>query len=611
MSLGVHDFKEIIEKNYYYVDKTMFIYELLKLSGDKVTIIPRPRRFGKTLNMTMLKYFFEKHPVQPNHRYLFDGLAVSKYPEIMNLQGKFPVIFITFKGIKDSTWSGCYKKIIGIIIDEYKNHKYVLEHEALDEFEKNCFTSIISQKADQNDYEKALKMLAELLFKVHKQKPIILIDEYDAPMQAGFEFDYYEEIKNFMYSFFCAGLKDNNYLEFSVITGILRVAKESIFSGMNNVATYSMLTDRFADKFGFLEDEVEQIFSYFNVPIKLETVREWYNGYRVGSIQHEDDDESFLRVYNPWSIIECISKKKLGTHWINTGGHFLIQETMRHASAQDKEDLMNILEGKTATKRIDDAIVFRDVYSDSSSMWSFLVFTGYLTWKTRLDMVGETTAELIAPNVEVKSSLRKMIIAWFNNAKMNRAKFDEMVDGIDDGAPKRFLMLFHDNVLASMSFFDIGDDGENVYQAFTLGILVSLADTHEITTNRESGYGRYDLCIIPKDPNKVGMIIEFKRRKLMEKGALSTWAKAAFDQIKINRYDVVMQTRGIKRICKIGIAFQGKQMAWKFEVQEGERVIEKGSYSAERAAKAASKKKKPSRTMGTKKAVTKKTIIKK
>jgi len=582
MSTGIHDFKELIEKKYYYVDKTMLIHELLKFSGDKVTIIPRPRRFGKTLNMMMLKYFFEKHPHQPNHGYLFDGLAISKHPDVMALQGNFPVIFITFKGIKDSTWSGCYEKIVDVIVDEYKNHKYVLEHDALDAFEKDFFKVMIAHKASQNDYEKALKTLSELLVKVHGVKPIMLIDEYDAPMQSGFEFEYYEKIKDFMYSFFCAGLKDNKNLEFSVITGILRVAKESIFSGMNNVATHSMLSDRFADKFGFLEHEVEDIVSYFDLPIKLETIREWYNGYRVGRPKQSDIElQAFVRVYNPWSIIECVTQKSLGTHWINTGGHFLIQETMRHASAHDKEDLMNILEGKTALKRIDDAIVFRDIYSDSSSMWSFLVFTGYLTWKTREDTLGETTAELIAPNLEVRSSLRKMIIAWFNNAKMNRAKFDQMVFGVRDGAPKTFLTLFQENVLASMSFFDIGDDGENVYQAFTLGILVSLAGTHEVTTNRESGTGRYDVCIIPHDHTKAGTIIEFKKYDMEREEPLHVLATQALEQIKRKKYTTVMRARTINKIVKIGIGFRGKSMAWEFEVEEGGVMVRHDASHAE------------------------------
>ena len=592
ISTGIHDFKELIEKNYYYVDKSMFIHDLVAKEGAKVTVIPRPRRFGKTLNMTMLKYFFEKPLDGSSNVHLFDGLAIAQYPEIMARQGTYPVIFITFKGIKSSTWQKCYKELVDVIAQECERHKYLLDSDAIDQLWKDHLSLLINKKADEVDYAKSLHFLSKALSVVHQTKSIILIDEYDAPMHAGFEFEYYDEIKNFMYNFFCAGLKDNNNLEFAVITGILRVAKESIFSGMNNVVTYSMLADQYADKFGFLEPEVEAMISYFDLPIPLDTIREWYNGYRIG--RQKDDSpnsEAFIRIYNPWSIIECINFKAVGVHWINTGGHFLIQETMRHASASDKEDLMNILQGASIEKVINDAIVFRDVYHDSSSMWSFLVFTGYLTWQARTDMMGETTAALIAPNVEVKNALKSMIAAWFNKVPKSKVYFTNMINGILTGDSEEFLQNFEQAVLESLSFFDIGDKGENAYQAFALGIMASVGNAYETISNRESGYGRYDVCIFPKDTSKMGMIIEFKRRKLSEKKPLSTYAKTALEQIDKNNYELEMQRRSITLVAKIGIAFQGKHMAWTYNVHDGTKLIQKGSYSAERAAKAAQKKK--------------------
>ncbi|KKQ49187.1 MAG: hypothetical protein US69_C0008G0017 [candidate division TM6 bacterium GW2011_GWF2_38_10] len=593
LGLGVHDFKTLIERGYYYVDKSMFIYDVLH-EAKPVTILPRPRRFGKTLNMSMLQYFFEKNPKQSDNRHLFDGLAITNYPEVMAQQGQYPVIFISFKGIKSSTWQGCYEAITLLITAECKRHGVVLQNSCIDEHNQSIWQALITQKASQTHYEQALKFLSEHLYNVYNQKVIILIDEYDAPMQAGFEFNYYEEIKNFMYNFFCAGLKDNNYLEFSVITGILRIAKDSLFSGMNNAATYSLLDDAFADKFGFLEDEVTAVLNYFQTQIDREKVREWYNGYRVGLPKYDvQGHESFTMVYNPWSIIECINKKALGAHWINTGVHMLIEKSMRKASAEDKENLLRILDGGSIEKTISDTIVFRDVYNDSSALWSFLVFTGYLTWKSRTNMVGKTTAALIAPNFEVLDSLKTMVTSWFNEVPASRVYFDHMINGIKTGDVEEFLQNFEQAVLESLSFFDVGDKGENAYQAFALGIFASLGHTYETASNRESGYGRYDVCIFPKDTKKMGMIIEFKRRKLSEKKPLSTYAKGAREQIDEYAYDLEMQRRGILVVAKIGIAFQGKHMAWMYQVYNSGMLISKGAYSAEP--------KKQSKKRGTKK----------
>ena len=585
ISKGIHDFKELIEGNCYYVDKSMLIHELMAQGPDKVTIIPRPRRFGKTLNMTMLKYFFEKPLDGVSHTHLFEDLAITTYSEIMVRQGTYPVIFITFKGIKSSTWQKCYKELVDVIVEECERHKNLLNSNVIDQSWKDHLKVLISKKADEIDYAKSLHFLSKALHAVYQVKPIILIDEYDAPMQSGFESEYYEEIKNFMYSFFCAGLKDNNNLEFAVITGILRVAKESMFSGMNNSVSYSLLNDAYAEKFGFLQHEVDAMLEYFNVPIPRDEIKHWYNGYRVGRPKVDaQGKEYFTTIYNPWAIIECVKTKALGNFWVNTGGHALIQETMRYASDTDKQDLIAILEGQPVTKTISDAIVFRDIYRDSSAMWSFLVFTGYLTWSTRNDRLGETIVQLMLPNYEVRASIKKMIIGWFNDERLEgKIQFKQMVNGIRDGIPELFLQMFHDNVLASMSYFDLGIDGESVYQAFTLGILVSLADTHEVTTNRESGTGRYDLCIIPHDSTQPGTIIEFKRRQIARQGKLATFAQEALDQIKVKKYTSIMKARKITTIAKIGVSFERKQMAWTYEVEENGVIVDHDEYSDEQS----------------------------
>ncbi|KKQ48400.1 MAG: hypothetical protein US69_C0024G0002 [candidate division TM6 bacterium GW2011_GWF2_38_10] len=567
IGIGIHDFKTLIDRDYYYVDKTMFIYDILH-EAKPVTILPRPRRFGKTLNMSMLQYFFEKHPKQSDNRHLFNDLAITNYPEIMERQGQYPVIFITFKGVKYNEWDDCYDKIQSLIAQEYMRHEYVLQDNALNEHDKIYIKKIMDKKGSLSDVADSLFMLSKILYAIHNQKVIILIDEYDAPMQSGFEFNYYEEIKNFMYSFFCSGLKDNNYLEFSVITGILRIAKDSLFSGMNNSASYSMLDDAFADKFGFTDQEVTTILDYFQTPIEREKVREWYNGYRFGLPKYDKQGhEHFTMIYNPWSIIECINKKALGAHWVNTGGHMLIQETMRRASAEDKEHLLKILDGGSVEKTINDTIVFRDVQHDSNAMWSFLVFTGYLTWKSRTPMVGKTTASLIAPNFEVLDSLKSMITAWFVSYGIENT-FKEMVNALININLPYFEELFIESVMASVSFFDVPKvRPENMYHAFVLGMFVSLADTHVVTSNLEAGKGRYDVAIIPKDKTKPGIVFEFKRKLKKDATPLAEVAQGALEQIDERKYTLPLKKQGITSIAKIGIAFQGKEVEMAFAVE--------------------------------------------
>ncbi|KKQ48258.1 MAG: hypothetical protein US69_C0029G0003 [candidate division TM6 bacterium GW2011_GWF2_38_10] len=565
MSIGIHDFKELIERNYYYVDKSMFIYELVAQESAKVTIIPRPRRFGKTLNMTMLKYFFEKPLDCSSNAHLFKGLAISQYPEIMARQGTHPIIFITFKGIKSSTWDECYKELKTAVSVEFKRHAYILQHEIVSDSDKKIIVDIIEKKADIHDYKYALAFLSTLLCKIHGTKPIILIDEYDAPMHAGFEFTYYEEIKNFMYSFFCAGLKDNNNLEFSVITGILRISKESLFSGINNTATFSLMNDIYADKFGFTHDEVATIHDYYTLPFDIAEIKRWYNGYRVGS---EKVDGTFTTIYNPWSIIECVSNKKIGPFWINTGGHFLIQETMKYASAEDKDALQSILDGKAVTQTINDAIVFDTIYTDSTSMWSFLVFTGYLTWEARTDMIGKTTAALIAPNFEVQDALKTMVMSWFSSAGIEDT-FKEMVSALINLNLPYFGELFSESVMASVSFFDVPKvRPENMYHAFVLGMFVTLADTYVITSNLEAGKGRYDVAIVPKDRTKPGAVFEFKRKLKKDPRTLEQVAQEALEQIDERQYTLPLKKQGITRIAKVGIAFEGKEVEVAFSVEE-------------------------------------------
>ena len=567
IGLGIHDFKDLIENDYYYVDKTMLIHELLTI-GAAVTLIPRPRRFGKTLNMTMLKYFFEKQFDGSSNAHLFNGLAISQYSEVMLKQGLSPVIFITFRKIKSTTWQECYEKLAMIIAEEFQRHEYVLSSNLLSEREKKIFISIRDKTMSASELTDALSNLSVCLYRFYGVRPIILIDEYDAPIHSGFSYGYYTEIINFMRELLCAGLKDNNTLAFAVLTGILRISRESIFSGMNNAAVYTLLSDAYADKFGFVESEVEQLLHDYNGHVNFNQVKQWYNGYRIGMPKvNEDGKQLFLTVYNPWSLINFIANKMtFGAYWINTSDNELIRSTMRKAKPEDKEKLKLLLEGYSVEQIIDDSIMFTNVDTNSSAMWSFLVFCGYLTWEQRTNMVNETVAQLIVPNNEVRKSLHMMIDMWFSDAGVS-GQFATMLGALLRLNLDYFEEIFTETVIATLSFFDITNvQPERVYHAFMLGMMVSLADTYVVTSNLEAGLGRYDVVLTPKDQNKPGFIFEFKRKLKKDTTPLHEFAHNALKQINELRYDIHLRKNGVKKIAKIGVGFVGKEVAMAFDI---------------------------------------------
>ena len=592
ISQGIHDFKELIEGNYYYVDKSMFIHELSS-HRNVVTVIPRPRRFGKTINMTMLKYFFEKPLDGVSNAHLFEGLAIANYPEIMAKQGTYPVIFITFKDIKGSTWDECYEKMINVITQECERHKYLLDSDAIDQSYKDQLRNLINKEGSSVDYNHALDFLSKLLHKAYKKRPIVLIDAYDTPIIQGFIYDYFKKVKFFIDCFFCAGLKDNNNLEFAIITGLLRIEKDSIFSGMNNSSDISILCNFYADKFGFVQDEVDALLEYFNVTIPRDEIKRWYNGYRIGCPQHDEQgNEYFTTVYHPGSIIECISRNALGSYLVNIHNDAImlnneynnldpVQVLLFNSYYGDKHDLIRILGGQSVTKRINDTIILNYLYNSSDGMWSFLVFTGYITWSTRNNRIGETIAQITLPNNEVRIAINKMIEAWSSMPEYKNLKFNTMLNGIIDGKPEVFLKAFKFNALKKASILKNDKYDESAYPTFTLSILASLEKTHEITINYEKEMGCYNLCIIPHDPTQPGTIIEFKRRQYASKMTLSKFAEETLDKIKAANYTSIMKTRGIKTIAKIGISFDYKLMAWKYEVEENGTIIDHNTYSDE------------------------------
>ncbi len=548
-SIGIGDFKEIVENKYYFVDKSLLIKDVIE-DGAKVILLPRPRRFGKTLNMSILQYFFQNS--EEDNSYLFKGLKVEEHKEIMEHQGKYPLIFITFKDIKSNNYELDYEKMKELIAEEYRRHKYVLENDILDNEEKVYYNEILNCRANKARVELSLKYLSKFLNRYYKEKVIILIDEYDVPIQSGFSNNYYDQIVEFMRNFLSAGLKDNTYLKKAVMTGILRVAKESIFSGLNNLKVCTILNPQYSKYFGFLQEEVEELLRYYGQEDKTDEVKDWYNGYRFGD----------NTVYNPWSILNYIDNSQRGflPYWVNTSSNNIVKELLAKGGEDLKKDLEELIKGNTITKIIDENIVMADIHKDTQNVWGFLFFTGYLKLiENKLEM-GRNICELGIPNKEVKYLFEDLIMCWFSE-NVSRDRYNLMLKSLVNGDTKTFSKILKQYTLSSASYFDTGkNESEKFYHAFVLGILISLSDEYLIKSNRESGFGRYDIMIIPKDKNKLGIVIEFKKVDKDENETLEKATEIALNQIKEKNYKQELIDLEIENIMELGIAFEGKEV---------------------------------------------------
>lgn len=541
--IGIDDFQDLIEGDYYFVDKSLLIKELLD-SKAKVTLLPRPRRFGKTLNLSMLQYFFEK--TEKSNRHLFTGLNIEQCDDCLAQQGKYPVIWLTLKDVKTDTWAPCYEKIRTIIGAEFSRHLGMIKP-VLSNVEMVRVDALIAGTASQATYENALLDLSVYLERAYQSRVVILLDEYDAPIHAGYLKGYYNEVINFMRGFLGAGLKGNKPLNFSVLTGILRVAKESIFSGINNLEVCTMLCENYDDKFGFLETEVVAMLTHFGLENQLDEVRSWYNGYQSGT----------CKVYNPWSIINLA---KIGgiiqAYWVNTSDNALIKDLLRKCTPEMKEDLEIIAKGGRVTKPIQENIVMPDIDKNDDVLWSFLLFCGYLTFENYRREERSWLAELHVPNEEVVAVYETSFKNWFLDSTGIR-DYTNMLEYLTDGQAMPFKKSFERFCRETLSYFDVkGDEPERFYHALVLGMLASLSKTHEVRSNRESGYGRYDVMLIPKDRAKTGVIIEFKS---IDEGTLETAVQNALKQIDEQGYETELRALGITNILKVGIAFKGKE----------------------------------------------------
>ena len=546
IGIGVSDFKALIDKDCYYIDKTILVKEIYS-SGPQVILFPRPRRFGKTLNLSMLRYFFEKTEIE--HSYLFENLQIWKHEEYREKQGKYPVIFLTLKDVKQSNWEECFNKIKDIMSQEFSKHDYLLK--TLKEKERQEFEQIVAKTANKGDYESSLRKLAMYLERYHKQKVIILMDEYDTPIQAGYINGYYDKIIDFMRSFLSEVLKDNVTIEKAVLTGILRVAKESIFSGLNNLEVSTILGYQSNDKFGLEEFEVENMLKAYGIEDKLTEVKDWYNGYKFGG----------TTIYNPWSIINFVSKYREGLkpYWVNTSSNDLIKSLITKGGEDVKQEMEELIQGKSITKAVNDSIVFGEIEQNADTLWNFLLFSGYLKAENLRREDIKMYAELSIPNKEIEYLYKEIIMNWFNDSIYSK-KLEMMLKALTMGDIETFEDIFSEFIDKSMSYFDVsGQNPENFYHAFVLGLLVSLQNSYQVKSNKESGYGRYDIMLIPKDKTKMGVIIEFKKVNKKRGESLETACEKALKQIEEKEYKQELLDMGIDRVMKLGISFEGKK----------------------------------------------------
>lgn len=551
LPIGISDFKILREGDFAYVDKSLLIQEILE-KGSTVSLIPRMRRFGKTLNLSMLRYFFEKNEEDTSH--LFQGLKIWQDEKARSFQGKFPVIFLTLKDIKQATWEESQLALRRLIADEFERHQKLLEDEILTEREKELFRRILTDDEDLTLYEQSLFYLSGWLERAYSERVILLIDEYDTPAHAAYVGGYYDQMISFLRNWLSGGLKDNRSLEKGVLTGILRLAKESIFSGLNNISTYSLLNESFKDKFGLLEREVLTLLKDYGLEEKGQEVRRWYNGYRVGSQ---------AGIYNPWSVLKWIEEGGVFTpYWVNTSDNALMKHLITQGSGALKGDVEKLLNQEAVEKNLEEGIVLTALQETPSALWSLLLFSGYLTLKGNYHYGHPTSLGI--PNLEVRELYKAIIQEWFFKT-LHEENYRLLLQSLVKGDTDTFLQIFQDFLLSSVSVFDVAaEEPEKIYHAFVLGMLVGLQGRYEVKSNRESGYGRYDVMLIPKNSDELGIVLEFKKARAQE--SLEQAATQALSQIEEMQYQRELVQRGIQRTLWLALAFKGKRVEMKTKV---------------------------------------------
>ena len=542
--IGIENFEDIIKDNYYYVDKSMLIEDIL-VNRAAVTLFTRPRRFGKTLNMSMIKYFFDVRNKDENRK-LFEGLKIFG-SEYMKEQGKYPVIFVSLKDLRADTWEMCLLEIKKLISKIYREFQYITEK--MNEDDKEIYDSIKNRKNDM-DLNTSIELLSEYLFEYYGERVIILIDEYDAPIINAFDKGYYNEAINFFQVFYSSALKTNDSLKYGILTGITRIIKEGIFSGLNNLKVDTILNKKFSEYFGLLESEVIKMLDYFEMKYKIEEVKEWYNGYIFGD----------KRIYNPWSIINYVDNGEIKAYWANVSGNTLLENMLDQAGEDVYTDLKRFTDGESIEKYISDGTTIKSLLSNDDEIWQLFLYSGYLTKAKEQIEIDETSEYTNIYNLKIPN---KEIRKYFGNMFLNRffgteLKTSILIKALESGDIKKFEKTLGEIMVNMLSHFDLDSEMEKIYQVFMIGLVGFLMGKYEIISNNESGYGRYDLAMIPIKSNEKAYLMEFKISKT-EKG-MALKAEEALKQIDEKKYDTRLKARGIKNILKIGIAFYGKKV---------------------------------------------------
>ncbi|WP_338953961.1 ATP-binding protein [Fusobacterium nucleatum] len=536
LPIGLSDFKELIEENYYYFDKTNLIDEVIK-DGSKVKLFARPRRFGKTLNMSMLKYFFDIKEAEENRK-LFKDLYIEK-TENFKEQGQYPVVFLSLKDLKARTWEEMERGIKNLLQEVFSEHKYLIKE--LDEFDLSILKKIINKEVELEGLKSSLKFLTKILYEKYNKKVVVLIDEYDAPLVSAYHNKYYEKAKNFFKTFYSSVLKDNPYLQMGVMTGIIRVIKAGIFSDLNNLNTYTILSDFYPNCYGLTEEEVKKSLIDYNLEYEMGDVKDWYDGYRFGKTE----------VYNPWSILNFLHAKELRAYWVDTSGNDLINDVLKIVRKDIIRDLKKLFDGEGLKQNLSGTSDLSRLLSEEE-IWELMLFSGYLTLEEKID---EDYYILRLPNKEVRRLFKRTFIErYFGRGN----KLIDLMEALTENRIEDYEETLQDILLKSVSYNDTKKGNEAFYHGFILGMSLYLEGEYIVKSNIESGLGRYDVSIEPKNKNKRGYILEFKATDNVDK--LEEISKEALKQIEEGKYSSTLRQTNTKEILYLGIAFCGKQI---------------------------------------------------
>ena len=554
ISIGIQGFSDLRERDCFFVDKTHFIKEWWE-SQDMVTLITRPRRFGKTLNMSMLECFFSNK--YANRADLFAGLSIWKEEKYRQLQGTYPVLFLSFASVKAGNLEEAKAQVKGEIARVYRENKYLIDTDIFDNRERERYDNVVVSMDDVTAQD-SLRNLAEWMEKYYGKKVIILLDEYDTPMQEAYIQGYWNEFTSFVRSLFNATFKTNPYLERAIMTGITRVSKESIFSDLNNLRVVTTTSDLYADCFGFTEEEVFAALDEYEMSDKKDEVKQWYDGFTFGE---------YRDIYNPWSITNYLKEKKLRAYWAATSSNGLVSRLIRTASVDVKEKMEDLLKGQEIVVNFDEQIVYNQLDQDENAIWSLLLASGYLKADQveYRGMLNKPWYHLTITNLETESMFENMFAGWFKNQDAN---YNDFVKAMLQGSLKEMNIYMNDVALTTFSSFDTGrrpsgkTQPERFYHGFVLGLLADLRERYQIRSNRESGYGRYDVMLVPLNQQDKAIVIEFKVHEPDEESSLQDTVQSALDQIKEKNYDAELLAQGISadRICHYGFAFEGKKV---------------------------------------------------